>query len=78
MDTTKRGVRGWKEAQRQGEFADFSIGPLLLLHLQFMNYFVGMCGFGACIKCIKFSVVKRGIMHLNVNLTLLKVLEESY
>jgi hypothetical protein len=24
MDTTKRGVRGWKEAQRQGEFADFS------------------------------------------------------
>jgi hypothetical protein len=24
-DTTKRGVRGWKEAQRQGEFADISV-----------------------------------------------------
>ncbi len=23
--TTKRGVRGWKEGQRQGDFADFSI-----------------------------------------------------
>jgi len=42
MDTTKRGVRGVKGAPktgwRQGEFADFSIGPLIL-HLQFMNYF---------------------------------------
>jgi hypothetical protein len=26
MDTTERGVRGWKEAQRQGEFTDFSNG----------------------------------------------------
>jgi len=80
MDTTKRGVRGWKEAQRQGEDKVNLLISLLVPYCCFIcNLWTILlvCVVSACIKYIKFSVVKRGITHLNVNLTLLKVLEES-
>jgi hypothetical protein len=38
-DISKRGVRGWKEAQRQGDFADFSNTLATLTHVcQLINF----------------------------------------
>jgi len=54
-DTTKRGVREWKEAQRQGDFTDMSIisskvPPRFFCPLRFTRFPSGCVSSGACLR----------------------------